>query len=60
MNEDQVNKAWHAGYQAGRDDGLHQRCQHHFAYWDTWWGFLIFCAIATTTVDILQRLLGWS
>ena len=60
MNSEQTNPAWNAGYQAGREDGLRQRCQHHFAYWDTWWGFLIFCMIATTSLDIIKYLIGWN
>ena len=57
MNSD---PAWNAGYQAGRADGLGQRCQHHFAYWDTWWGFVIFCFFAKLATDIFEHMMGWS
>lgn len=51
---------YHAGYQAGRADGLDQRCQHHFAYWNTWWGFFSFCIVASAVIRILNHLLGWN
>ena len=46
-------------YQLGHADGLGQRCQHHFAYWNTWWGFLIFCFGVNLALDILKHMMGW-
>lgn len=48
------NEAYHLGHQ----DGLGQRCQHHFVYFNTWWGFLLFAIIVNGVGKIASHLLG--